>query len=518
MNGPRRRNGCGRSWRATAVAAVAAGGVLSACSGMEDALTSHARPAATAAGVRLPAEALARVMAESPIPDTMLTEQTAAQLARLWADYVILAEIYRAPDSVLALDYEPLLQDGMHYDALAVSRLRDRIVATADEIDLEDLRAWYEERQPFTRLDLRRIRLEVPGDASEAARDSVYAEAVALRDRLAGGADFVETARTESDDPGPMRGRLATLQGHEHVPPVADTVLFHLQPGEVSPVFSTDEGMLIYKIEGRREPAFDDRAAETARRLMVGEREAALQKVMVDSLLDAARRTVPDGAATGAMRIAREADMARGDVRGSATLVRWEGGEITADDLRRLLRVRPDLRRRFVAAEEEDAANFLLELAADRVLIEAARAQGLGPSEDDRRQLREAVAAQMARIASRYELSREFIDAPGFEIGAASTSFLFRVLNARQPVPWLSEYRPMLMEDYPSEVFEAGAGAAARLARDLREAAARSDDGTADGPEAGPADESPGEPDTEDHAAEEPAAEEPAAAAEGEAP
>jgi hypothetical protein len=164
--------------------------------------------------------------------------------------------------------------------------------------------------------------------------------------------------------------------------------------------------------------------------------------------------------------------MAEGSIAGSAPLARYVDGTLTADDLRTLLRVRPDLRQRFAAASEDQAYDFLMELAADEVLVRAAEASGYGAGEEEREQLQEALASQMSKIAGRYNLSHRMVADPAFDLQLASESFLRAVLQAQRPVPWLSEYRYVLDPDFPSRIDDQGAETAARLARDLRQVGA----------------------------------------------
>jgi hypothetical protein len=446
-------------------------GLLAACSAAEDALTAHSRPAATAVGHSLGTGELGRMMAESPIPDSALEADVAGQVARLWADYVTLATIYRQPDSTLSVNFAPLLDEGRYFAALAVQRFRDSILSLNSDPTEEEVREYFDTRQPFTRLDLRRIALRVPPDASEATRDSLFDEASALRERLAGGADFVEVARARSDEAPEERGRVLAYQGHESIPPVADSALFAMRPGEISPVFSTPDAMVVYRLEQRREPDFET-AREMTYERMVEERSAASQIRTLDSLLSAAQRSIPEDAPAAAIRIASSPDMAEGSIAGSAPLARYVDGTLTADDLRTLLRVRPDLRQRFAAASEDQAYDFLMELAADEVLVRAAEASGYGAGEEEREQLQEALASQMSKIAGRYNLSHRMVADPAFDLQLASESFLRAVLQAQRPVPWLSEYRYVLDPDFPSRIDDQGAETAARLARDLRQVGA----------------------------------------------
>jgi hypothetical protein len=446
---------------------------VAACSAAENALTEHSRPAATAGEHSLAAGELGRIMAESPIPDSALDADIARQVARLWADYVTLATIYQRPDSTQSVDFAPLLNEGRFLAALAVQRFRDSILSLNSDPTEEEVREYFETRQPFTRLDLRKIEIRVPRGASEATRDSLFEEASALRERLAGGSDFVEAARAHSDEEQDQRGRVLTYQGHESVPAVADSALFAMRPGEISPVFATPEAMFIFRVEQRRLPEFES-AREMTYERMVEERAEASQVRTVDSLLAAGQRSVPEDAPEAAISIASRSDMAEGSISGSAPLARFLDGSLTANDLRTLFRVRPDMRQRFALASEDEAYEYLMELAADEVLVKAAEAGGHGAGQEERAQLEQALAAQLASIGGTYNLSHRSVMDPSFDLDVAGENFVRSVLAAQRPVPWLSEYRYAL-DDFPSRIDDQGTATAARLARDLRQIGAPSD-------------------------------------------
>jgi hypothetical protein len=448
-------------------ALLAAACTLAACSAAEDALTAHSRPAAEASGQTLGTNELAWIIAESPLPDSAMRSDVAGQAARLWADYVTLATIYRQPDSTRSVDFTPLLDEGRYFASLAVERFRDSLVSLNAEPTDEEVREYFDSRQPFTRLDVRRITIRVPPDASESMKDSLFDEASELRERLAGGSDFVELARVHSDEPPEERGKLLPFQGHETVPAVADSALFAMRPGQISPVFATPDAMLIYRLEQRRQPEFEA-AREMTYERMVEERASASQARALDSLMSAAQRSVPEDAPEAAIRIASRPDMAEGSIAGSAPLARIVGGTLTAAELRTLFRVRPDLRQRFAVASEDEAYDFLMELAADEVLVQAAEASGYAVGEVDRERLQLALAEQLAAVGGRYNLSHRIVTEPSFDLDLASKNFVRAVLQAQKPVPWLAEFRYVLDPSYPSKIDEQGSEAAAQLASDLR--------------------------------------------------
>jgi len=450
------------------LAALLLVGLSVSCQDVDDALTAHSRPAATVGGQDLGTHSLGRIMAQAPIPDSGLNAAIAEQIARLWADYVILANLYLQPDTTQSIDFTPLLEEGRYFASLAVERYRNSVLDQNVDPTEDEVREYYNTRKPFTRLDLRRIVIPVPAGASEAARDSLYEEASVLRERLAGGADFVEVARERSADPPSERGVVLPFQGHESIPEVADSVMFSARPGEISPVFATNEAMLIFRVEQVRTPEYEAARQMTFDR-MAEERATESQARTSDSLLASAQRAVPEGAPAAALRIASEAGMAEGAIPGSMPLVRFVGGSLTADELRQLFRVRPELRDGFALSEEDQIEGFLLELAADEVIVRAAEAGGFSPTDEEREQLQLSLAGQLAEIATGYSISHRFVTNPAFRIDVASESFLRGVLQAQRPVSWLAEFRFVLDPEYPSTIYERGAETAARLAVDLRD-------------------------------------------------
>lgn len=450
-----------------AAIAVAVTALTTACGRLDEALTDHSRPVAEAGGLRLAAGDVARLLAESPFPDSAISPYWAGEVALLWSDYVRLMAVYREADSTMSLDYDPLLEQGRYLDALAVQRFRDSVVLRGIEPTEEEQREFYETRQPFTRLDVRRIRVSSPAEADDAARDSLYARAREIRERVAGGADFLDVARRTSDEPGSARGQILAFQGHDDFPAAADTIVFRMTPGEISPVIVADDALFIYRIERVREPDFE-MARDQSYEILLGERTAARSRTVVDTLVENARRMVLEGAEDLAHRIARDSTLAARGIAPGARLVRYRDGEVTADELRRLFEVRDDLRKRFAEASDEDVEYFLGELARDEILTRAAVRSGSGATQEERDELRNTLSRQLSAVARQYQISRALATSPLLDLELESRAFVRRVLANQTPVPWLGEFRPLLDRKHPMRVHERGEQVAARIALDLR--------------------------------------------------
>ncbi len=462
---------CGRRMNRTqAMLAVAATltGSLAACDTLDDALTSHSRPVAEVAGYELSVEELGRLMAASEIPDTALSGHWAAQLGTLWADYVALAVLYENQDTTAALDYGRLLEDQRHFAALAVERYRDSVVLRGLEPTEEEVRTYFDTRQPFTRIDVRRIVVEAEPSEDAAARERAFRRAEEIRDQLMGGADFLEVARSRSDEPAEARGQVLAYLGHDAFPPAVDSVVFRLRPGEVSPVLPTAGGMMIYRIESRHVPEFEP-AQEQVRERMVGERQARRSREALDSLVGNARRAVLEGAVATARRVAAAPDMAADQVPEGVELVTWGNGELTVGEIRRLFQVRADIQETLASASDDDLHTYLMELARDEILIQAALSEGAGPTDAERQQLARAMSYQLARVASRMGLSHALVTHPRYDLGAEGVHFLEGAVRRAQALPWLGVFRQTLDLEIRIRVDEKGAGTAARMARELRQ-------------------------------------------------
>jgi len=441
---------------------------ISGCGDTFDALTSHSRPVATVAGEALSVQDLGRLLAESPVPDSALTGFWAARVARLWADYNLLVQLYQEPDSTESLDFDVLLEEGRYFAVVEVARYRDSVILAGIEPTETEVREYFDRVEPLTRLDVRRITQHVPADASDAMRDSLFDSVRQVREQIAGGADFVETARRFSDEPAAARGQTLAYQGHDDFATIADSTVFALRPGEVSPVFATGSEMVFYQVERRRVPEFAN-VMDIIRNEMTDTRRYERLAAASDSLLEGARRSVADGAEQIARTVASTAGMAAGRVRGSMRLVRWEGGEFTVSELRTMFQARPDMQRRFAEEEDDEAiALYLYQLAGDEVLIEAAAASGITVPAQAREELREGIGRQLATIAIQLSVSHASAVSPLFDIQAESERFLAGVLMQSQPVPWLTEFRIVLDPVYPSRVDDESAEAAARIAREIR--------------------------------------------------
>lgn len=442
-----------------------------ACQPAEDALTAHSQTAAEAAGYRLSSAELGKLMADADyLPVDSISPELAESIAQLWADFIRISVLYQEADSTLGLDYKPLLERLRYFDQLSVFRFRDSVLAGESEVSEAEVRTFFDERQPYTRLDVRRITLSVPVDASEAIRDSVYAVAQRVQRLAQGGAEFPELAREWSDEPLEARGQLLSYQGHDQFDAAADSVVFKVRPGEVSPVIPTPDAMLIYRVERRRAPTFVE-ARDRATALLVDERVKARARHVTDSLFEHARVQVMKGAGERARAIA--ANPFAVDLRRERRdkLVTYERGEVTSEEVRDIMLLRPDIARMFVEGSEEDAETLLGELAHDEIMAGAAERAGFELPAAEKDSLSELMATQLSALAGQFNVHHILVTSPLWNMEKQGVGFIAEVLESQTPTPMLSYgYREILDDKYSEQINESGLQAAVRQAQRLREA------------------------------------------------
>ena len=160
-----------------------------------------------------------------------------------------------------------------------------------------DAKALYEQRletydvpeQVRARHILLRVEPGAPAEAVEARRR----EAEAIHARLVGGEDFASLASSLSEDPGSKEsgGDLGFFKRGQMVKPFEDAA-FALGPGELSPVFRSDFGFHLLRVEERK-PAqlrtFDEVKAELAREILGREAARELARGIADRLAEAIR-------------------------------------------------------------------------------------------------------------------------------------------------------------------------------------------------------------------------------------
>lgn len=148
---------------------------------------------------------------------------------------------------------------------LAYLELSRKLMAQRVEITDEELEKYYKDNSAqYTQAERRKashILFTVSSDAADEEKQTVKLEAQAILDKLNSGADFAESAKQYSKDPGSADngGELGFFSKGEMVP-AFEEVAFSMKPGEISALVETPFGFHIIKmleIEGGEVESFD---------------------------------------------------------------------------------------------------------------------------------------------------------------------------------------------------------------------------------------------------------------------
>lgn len=167
---------------------------------------------------------------------------------RMLADELVRIKLFAQEAKKRKLDETPKVKRQLELT-------REQILATSVASDL--LRQNYEEnKQKYEKIHARHILIRTPGSRApvrpgqkELTEPDAKAKADDLRKKLAGGTDFAELARKESDDTvsGAQGGDLNVF-GHGEMVPEFDKVAFALKEGEISEPVKTPFGYHIIQV------------------------------------------------------------------------------------------------------------------------------------------------------------------------------------------------------------------------------------------------------------------------------
>lgn len=229
--------------RTFVVAAVAAL-VLSACSGLKDALSAHTDWVARGEDTELTVNQLATLLGKSRAP---ITKPIAKSIANVWVDYQLLGVAAAHNDSLS----DPKLIDEAMWPVMANLKARKWYDVVSKGWGVEDTLAAQRQWASGEVLSAEHILLVTQG-MTDAQKADVKKKADALRAR-ATSANFADLATRNSQDPGSARqgGSLGIFPKGQMVPEFERAVVA-LKPGEISPVITTGYGYHII-----RRPTYD---------------------------------------------------------------------------------------------------------------------------------------------------------------------------------------------------------------------------------------------------------------------
>jgi parvulin-like peptidyl-prolyl isomerase len=229
--------------RTFAVAAIAAL-VLSACSGLKDALNAHTDWVARASSTELTVTQLANLLGKSRAP---ITKPIAKSIANVWVDYQLLGVAAAHNDSLA----DPKLIDETMWPAIANLKARKWYDVVSKGWGVQDTLAAQRQWASGDILSAEHILLLTQG-MNDAQKAEVKKKIDALRGR-ATSANFAALARANSQDQGSAAqgGSLGIFPKGQMVGEF-ERALVALKPGEISPVITTQYGYHII-----RRPTYD---------------------------------------------------------------------------------------------------------------------------------------------------------------------------------------------------------------------------------------------------------------------
>ena len=408
---------------------------------------------ARAAGHELTVGETVRLIApENNLP---AQRQVVEAVADLWIDYTLLAEAAAGDTTLGSIDFAPLVRQ--QEEAQMIVALRDSMIQADTVISDEELRRRFAQEAPGSSVRARHILLAWPEQATDEQRDSVRAQAESLLERVHGGADFAELARQYSQDPGSAAqgGDLGFFGRGDMVRPFEEAA-FALEPGETSDVVESPYGLHIIRVEEKETPDMEA-VGPQFRQMLVQQRRFQAESTYVAGIEAGAAPTAVDDAVEVVRQLARNPTTRLRGRAAERPLVRYEGGALTASEVREFMQTRPPQYRAQVAAanDEQLREGILMALAQRELLLAEAERQGLGFSGEDRdsvvtraRTAFRDAARQLGLLGIEPEAGQTVDEA----VEARVESLLQAILQGRQDVIPLGAVSYTLRQQYDAEV------------------------------------------------------------------
>lgn len=287
---------------------------------------------------------------------------------------MVLVETLAAAARERGLEDEPALRLALQEveDGLLANAYHQHVAAEVRVSDAEVEALLEEHPDAFHRprkVRLRNLFKEFPPGAGPAEAAAVRAEMAALEEQLRAGADFAELARRESDSQTRFQGGLIGNVEAGRLRPEIDSVAMRLEPGEISAVIETEDGLTLLKCDRILEEKVPTR--EEA----LGNLETNLRRLRARKRWEEAEEELQQ-AAGAHYDVAAARDPATPP---SAVVLRFAGGEVTRGELPGLLWSRQ--RGRDPAGYGSEQLRNILEQYVVEVQA-AERARGLGLDED----------------------------------------------------------------------------------------------------------------------------------------
>ncbi|CAN5166782.1 hypothetical protein BH20GEM2_BH20GEM2_04360 [soil metagenome] len=437
---------------------------LAGCESFGKAMTTHTDVVARAAGRELTVDEAARMLAANPqIP---ADPQVVEALADFWTDYTLLAEAVASDPTLASLDVEEFVKP--EREQAVIMKLRDRAIRPDTSLSEAEIQRRWASEGPGMEIKARHVLLRVPPEATPAQRDSVQRLAESLRQRAAGGADFVALATEYSQDPASKeRGGDLGYFGRGRMVAPFEEAAFELQPGQVSRVVESPFGYHVIKVEDRRQPELGAQREEF-RSFLVQKSQQDAETRFVDSLATAAAVEVQPGAARLVKEMAEQPNVRLRGRAAERTIASYKGGALTVGEFSDYMRSLPP--GALGQAGDQQIEELITNLTRRELLLAEARRRKIGLSEAERDSLRTQAQQAIQQLLQMTGLNQR---TPAGGAGAAArqaevNQLMEALVTGQQQVPPLGRLGLALREDAESEVNEAAFPAVIEKLKSLR--------------------------------------------------
>lgn len=392
------------------------------------------------------------------------------QVADLWIQYTLLGAAVSLDTALGSIEFEPLVRQQL--DQMMIFQLRDSVVQIDTVIPDDELRELYAAEDPALEMRARHILLQYPSNASAAERGAVRRELQSIRDRIVAGEAFESLAEQFSHDPGSASfgGDLGFFGRGDMLRPFEEAVL-ELEPGELSGLVETQQGLHLIRLEQRRIQNFDEIAPGFRQRVLT-ERFLRAESTYIADVETRAEAEPAEGALAVLRELARNPGTRLSGRARRRPVFEYAGGELTVGEVQLVVQSQTaEFRDQVVAGDEEQLDRFLRGMVQRKVLAAEAEAAGFGvPAErvdsmidDARAQLRGA-----AEVLGLVSPDR----APGEELERAVARAVLeavgKVLTGATEMIQLGGIEFQLGEGSSAAVFDRGVGEAILRIAQLR--------------------------------------------------
>ncbi|HEX6059492.1 MAG TPA: peptidylprolyl isomerase [Gemmatimonadaceae bacterium] len=453
----------------SALLAIGAAGLLTACDGLREAMTAHVDVVARAGSQELSVQRLADLVGGAP-PQLPADRNFSKALAELWTTYTLLGHAAATGDSL----NDPAMIEAAMWAEIANTRLQrfydsiaTRWATVPDSVGGE---------AAYGRGDLlaaQHILLLVPQDATPQQRDSLRRAAEGIRAR-ATDANFAQLASSLSEDQASARrgGYLGVFPRGLMVPQFEQGVTA-LRPGQISPVIESQFGFHII-----RRPPYSEVREDFVQSSQQRFRQVA-ESTYIAALESGADVEVKAGAAADLKRIAADIEGSYGD---ETVLATARGIELTGGRMARWLESLPPqarIRERIQQQPDSTLPNFVRNVMRNELLLRQADSAKVVLDSAELAQMRQVFGQVVQTAWAGLGLSPDSLRAAGAteddRIAAAAQrveAYMSALVNNQArfvevPPP----VRAALHEKYEPKVYPAGIDRATQMAQNIRRSA-----------------------------------------------